>query len=287
MHPAIFVFGAPRSGTTIISRHLRVTRGTFGFTQPIKKEKKFGSKSSKIITDMSRRIFSSRRDLSIHDRVDIGDLHYISRKFSNGDRLWDEMLDRKDYAGIARIISSAANESPDAKVFVNKKISNALRMEEISQLFDRSVALCIIRDPYDVVMSIVEQRIKKLGDPSERWGVFVKDAPEKSSDPYADASIQCKGIIQVLQRNLIYFSSSFILGYKSYCCDPIGSLDPVVTPFGLKLANAPEEIYFKSYSIDPNIEWRIKHVMGGTLYENLKNLAHQEKITVSDFIALR
>lgn len=237
---AIFVLGAPRSGTTIISRHIRSAEGCFGFRSKAgKKEKDRGEPF----------------------------------KMGNGGSAWDEALRSGNRQAAREMVATTARDCNRAHVFVNKKISNVNHMQSICGIFPEALAVYVIRHPYDVVQSILSQRIRKLKSADARWGVFAPETPAQDPDPVVDCALQLRYLVEKIERDVVNFSRCCIVPYEAYCRNPEQTLEEIWHHYDLKSVPPPENIAFKSYEKDRESLAKIQRALGRDLYESLVDRA--------------
>ncbi len=174
-HPFIFIFGLPRSGTTLISQLLA-----------------HGLKVSYINNlaarfwlapihgiRLARNVLGEEKQISFRSNYartgppgDIHEFGYFWRYWLKKETLADvvfvkEREEQIDWKGLRRVLSTIQREFD--KPWVAKNVLGAYHVEKLKHVLGKVLFVYIERDPLDVAVSILEARKKYYTDPNTWW----------------------------------------------------------------------------------------------------------------------
>ncbi|WP_158666524.1 sulfotransferase [Salinibacter altiplanensis] len=219
--PPLFVVGAPRCGTTIPLLHL-VNTFEFSYFPNISKR---NPQHPLIAATLGALIWDYTPTTESNYGVVKGPMapsdgwQIFHRWFPRYDH--SEQVDTESLSDLRRMV--AFLEFLMGGPFLNKNNNNSTRIQELSQLFPRSLFVHIRRNPRDAVASLIRAREEKGVSPDEWWGV----APPHRHDTAPTGTVE-RSVLQVCEvddhiRNSLQEISEyrrFGVWYKSFCEKP-------------------------------------------------------------------
>ncbi|MFW6116406.1 MAG: sulfotransferase [bacterium] len=263
-HPLLFIFGLPRSGTTLLTQtiahclyvgYINNLVARFWLT-PIT-----GIRLSKILLgDRHYTDYESQYARTAH-LSDIHEFGYFWRHWLKKKTVADlvnatEKEDQIDWSGLKRVLLNMQHEFGTAMVF--KNMFGAYHIEAFLEMLAKAVFVYVERDPLDTAISILDARRAFYGDPSVWWSSYP---PEYNRIEDWPAMQQVAGQVHYLRR----FYDRQITGvdrerivqvsYRDLCQNPSGVLQTIqqacVDYFDYRLAlryQPPQEFGFSHYS---------------------------------------
>jgi|AntRauTorckE6833_2_1112554.scaffolds.fasta_scaffold18999_3 hypothetical protein len=242
MEKAIFVVGAPRSGTTIFSKHLKGISGAVY----LKKQNRILRKMNKLLYKFGLMKQSDFLDRKIKLDMTQQEFHNILRK---------NVVPHYDASGI----------------FVNKRIANINLLPFLANQFARPTLVHIIRDPYNNVVSLLNRRKKVKGNIDKWWGVTPQGMPKKTGDAITDCAMQYKYTHLLIQQSQHLFINYITISYKEYCNNPQQTMNSILKKVSLNtdLPVASELITYRENSISSEVRNRISNIIEDGFVTNL------------------
>lgn len=246
---SIFIFGVPRSGTTLVSKILRNTEMCCGLPQSMRYADSHGNGL------LARTIYKDLRWRMSGNSA--------KHKPYNGGALWDKCLRESDKSLARRFLWLSEFCAAGKKtVFVNKKISNVHYMQSIGQLFPNPVMVVVSRDPCDTIASILEQRRSSMGGYENRWGVMPNEMPEAYEDPIVDCCFQYRGLVGMIDRGEAFFQERINISYASLCADPVRELSRFDHLISFGDSKIIPDIQFKTYEVSDEMRETVSRIAG-------------------------
>ncbi len=174
-HPFIFVIGAPRSGTTLVSQLIAACLDV-GYINNLAARfwlaPLHGIRLSKAVLGREKRISFSSDYARTEDIRDIHEFGYFWRDLLRKETLEDitQLKERSrqiDWPRVRRILAAIQHEFGKPMVF--KNIFGSYHLKEMSDLLEKVIYVYIERDPLDSAISILEARRKHYRDLNTWW----------------------------------------------------------------------------------------------------------------------
>lgn len=174
-HPFIFIFGLPRSGTTLISQLLAHGLDA-GYINNL--AARFWLAPLHGIR-LARNVLGNQKQISFRSNyartAPPGDIHefgYFWRHWLKKETLADVVFVKEreaqiDWPALRRVLSTIQREF--GKPWVAKNVLGAYHVEKLKHLLDKVLFVYIERDPLDVAVSILEARKKYYTDLNTWW----------------------------------------------------------------------------------------------------------------------
>lgn len=232
-HPLIFIFGAPRSGTTLISQLIAHCCDA-GFINNLMA--RFWLAPLHGIR-LSRSVFGDRHHTAFQSdyarTTDLSDIHeygYFWRHWLRKETLEDvtrsaEREENIDWAGLK--LTLANMQQAFGKPLVFKNIFGSYHLRKMREVLGKVLYVYIERDPLDTAVSILDARRKYYGDERTWWSYTPLEYERlKDRDPW----YQIAGQVFYLQR---YYREqlrrhgqgvSLQVAYPEMCANPAGVL---------------------------------------------------------------
>jgi hypothetical protein len=220
-HPAVFIVGVPRSGTTIVYQHL-VNKFHFSYFSNISKRLSPFAIPSAVL---GRYLFSYEPTQSSRFGITDGAMGP-----SDGWGIFHRWFPRNGLSahGTVRGIHELKNivriyEKLFDAPFINKNNANALRIRELAGLFPDAVFVHVHRSPMQTVFSLLDARRKQNIGADEWWGPTPPDlvhAQFKSEE--ARVVRQVAGLENTIRDSLkaVPESHRISVSYEDFCQDP-------------------------------------------------------------------
>jgi len=263
-YPFIFVFGAPRSGTTLLSQLVAYCLDV-GYINNLMA--RFWLAPIHGIR-LSKELFKGERPSTFHsdyahtkDITDIHEFGYFWRHWLKKETM-DSIVNAGDYehkidwSGLSKVLANIQREFDRPLVF--KNIYGSYHTEKLMRTLHRVIFLYIERDPLDTAVSILEARKKYYSDLNTWWSY----APvEYNAIKDLDYRRQIAGQVFYLRRyynNVMHTLGSDVvlkISYADLCKNPRAVLDTVresclkLYQIDITVINEPpRHFHFRSYN---------------------------------------
>jgi len=228
-HPFLFVFGLPRSGTTLISQLIAYVFDIGYINNLIARfwlAPLHGIKLSRIILGTEKQInFQSDYARTFQ----IGDVHefgYFWRYWLKKETLEDitRVEEREkdiDWKGLKKVLANMQHEFNKPMVF--KNIFGSYHIKKLTQILDKVLYIYIKREPLDVAVSILDARKKYYDDLNTWWSYTPVEYEEIKDLNYWE---QIAGQIYFLNRyynrqlQTLDMGNYIEVDYKAMCKNP-------------------------------------------------------------------
>jgi hypothetical protein len=238
-HPFIFVFGLPRSGTTLISQVLAysIDAGYINnFTARFWLAPVHGIRLSQTVVQAEASTAFKSDYAKTSNLADIHEFGYFWRFWLRKESMEDithvrEREDRIDWPGLKRALTGIQNEF--GKPFVCKNIYGSYHIRKLKELLGKVLYVYIERDPLDVAVSILDARRKFYTDLNTWWSYVPIEYDEIKDLEYRE---QIAGQVYFLKR---YYYSEM---------DKLQSGDVIRVQYQ-DLCERPEEMLFQIQNI--------------------------------------
>lgn len=236
-YPLVFVFGLPRSGTTVLTQLLSQCLD-LGFINNLMARfwlaPVMGVRLSRtLVEETSESSFESK--FGATERIsDIHEFGYFWRHWLKKESLEDvenaKALEGSiDWTGLRRVLANLQHEFGKAMVF--KNIFGSYHLATLEETLDKVVYVYIERDPLDVAVSILKAREEFYGDLNQWWSYAP---PEYRKLLDLDYRQQIAGQIHYLKKfyrqeleNLEPRGNLVRMDYEALMTDPGSQLDNV------------------------------------------------------------
>ena len=202
-HPFIFVFGLPRSGTTLISQVLAysIDAGYINnFTARFWLAPVHGIRLSQTVIQADTSTAFKSDYAKTSNLADIHEFGYFWRHWLKKESMDDithvrEREDQIDWPGLKRALTGIQNEF--GKPFVCKNIYGSYHIQKLKTLLGKVIYVTIERDPLDVAISILDARRKFYTNLNTWWSYVPIEYEEIKDLEYWE---QIAGQIHFLKR---------------------------------------------------------------------------------------
>lgn len=279
-HPAIFIIGAPRCGSTLIYQAMVAE---FGFSYLSNRHCQiFGAPW--LIEKSSDALTQYRQSLSFSSKFGGTDGWYSPSECGN---YWyrffpkyPQFVSDKDFPqskekALKQSVSLFSRIAKRPILF--KNLMNVLRLEPLLRVFPDALFVTIEREPLDIAHSILEARHKLYGNYNSWFSVEVPDMKDlQKESPEKQVTEQIRSVYQLLNIQKSRKPDQFTtLNYERFCAAPDQELQKL-------------EGFFKSHSINaeralllPNeFPLRKKVRIEEKLYFSLQNYLSKNPITL-------
>ncbi len=257
-YPPLFIVGAPRCGTTVVSLHLTNTFGFSYFPNISKRNPDFPVVAAALGSLIWEYTPTAESSYGIVDgpMAPSDGWHIFHRWFPRYDH--SESVDGESLPELRRIVATL--ELLMGGPFLNKNNNNSTRIRELSRLFPRSLFIHVRRNPRDAIASLIRARKEHDVPPDGWWSV----APPQCYDT-APADTVKRSVLQICEVD-DYIRSSFQeipesrfseVYYKSFCEHPGGIegwVGKVYEDYGFELEKPGEESERVNYTASSSWE---------------------------------
>ncbi|MCF8307718.1 MAG: sulfotransferase [Bacteroidales bacterium] len=235
-HPFLFIIGAPRSGTTLLSQ---LIANTLNISYINNLSARFFLAPLHGIR-FSNTVLGDTRQSSFHSdyaRTDgLSEIHefgYFWRYWLNKHSFDDITFAKEkeaeiDWKGVRQVLTTLQNETK--RPFVFKNIYGSYHMKKFVEILQRVIFIYIERDELDAAVSILNAR-KKYNTDLNTWWSYQPPEYEQLKD--LDYWSQIAGQIYYLQRfykkemNELPEENYLTLSYKQMCDDPLTVIEKI------------------------------------------------------------
>ncbi len=224
-HPQVFIFGLPRSGTTLVYQYIVHRLNVAYFTNGVGKF----PMAPCVITFLQSRFHGRyRSDFKSKFGKVSGPMApreaggFWLRYFSLDAYERFEDMAARDVKQIRRTIGCVQKVFDDAP-FVNKNVKHLLRLHALNRLFPESLFIIVERQLKDVALSLLRARHEILDDPERWWSVKPPNFPELSDCPIVEQILgQCLGLKEKMEADLLTVPDQRIIriSFKDFCENP-------------------------------------------------------------------
>ena len=182
--PLIFVVGAPRSGTTLLSQLLAYCLDVGyidNFTARFWLAPVHGIRLSRLITGGPQPGAFESEYARTSRPTDIHEFGYFWRRWLNK-HTFDDVVqaaqheDEIDWAGLRLTLANIQHEF--GRPLVAKNMLGAYHMPRLRRELGKVLFVCIERDPLDACISILDARRKYYSDPDAWWSYVPVEYPQ-------------------------------------------------------------------------------------------------------------
>ncbi|RMF58709.1 MAG: hypothetical protein D6748_08070 [Calditrichaeota bacterium] len=235
-HPFIFIFGAPRSGTTLLSQLLAACLDV-GYINNLMA--RFWLAPIHGIK-LSHQVYGNLREISFQSDyartsavTDIHEFGYFWRFWLKKEEIRGvtharEIESEIDWEGLRKTLANMQHEFQKAMVF--KNIFGSYHLHKLREVLGKVIYLYIERDPRDSAISILEARKKYYRDPNTWWSYMPLEYELLKDKDYME---QIAGQVFFLQKYYREQIASFpeigiTIQYETLCHSPRKVLEEVI-----------------------------------------------------------
>lgn len=235
-HPFLFVFGAPRSGTTLMSQALAYALDV-GYINNLAARfwltPLHGVKLAKSVlgTGASPRFESNyARTSDVRGIHEFGYFwsHWLRQRSPADVARAPENEASIDWDGLRRVLANVQAEFD--RPFAAKNIYGSYHIERLSQVLGKVLWIWIRRDPLNTAVSILDARRRYYGDESNWWSYAPPEyAALTAMAPREQIAGQIACLANYYERETAKAPASSVIRvrYSNLCADPAGVLDTV------------------------------------------------------------
>jgi len=219
--PPLFVVGAPRCGTTIVSLHLVNTYEFSYFPNISKRNPQFPLIAAALGTLIWDYTPTTKSNYGIVEGpvAPSDGWQIFHRWFPRYDH--SEQVDTESLSELRRMVASL--EFLMGGPFLNKNNNNSTRIQKLSELFPRSLFVHVRRNSRDAIASLIKARNENEVPPDEWWGVAPPQCYDNASTGTVERSVLqiCK-VNELIRNSLRGIPEYRHLGvrYESFCEKP-------------------------------------------------------------------
>jgi LPS sulfotransferase NodH len=228
--PFLFIIGAPRSGTTLLSQ---LIANTFDISYINNLAARFflaplhGLKFSKTVLGDSRQSDFSSNYARTKNLSDIHEYGYFWRYWLNKHTFDDityakEKENEIDWGGLRKVLSSLQNETQ--RPFVFKNIFGSYHMKKFVEIIDKSIFIYIERDELDTAVSILNARKKYNTDLNVWWSYQPLEYNQlKDKDYWTQIAGQIHYLQEFYKKEMEQLPNKnhLSISYKEMCDNPL------------------------------------------------------------------
>ncbi|MFP3860588.1 MAG: sulfotransferase [Bacteroidales bacterium] len=235
-HPFLFVIGAPRSGTTLLTQ---LIANTFDISYINNLSARFflaplhGIRFSKTVLGETRKSSFHSDYARTQGLNEIHEFGYFWRYWLNKHSFDDityarEKEDKIDWTGVKKVLSTLQNETERAFIF--KNIYGSYHMKKFVDLLEKVIFVYIERDELDTAVSILNARKKYNTDLNIWWSYQpleynqIKDLDywgQIAGQIYYLQRFYLKEMKQLPEKNVMK------IAYKEMCEDPASIIEQI------------------------------------------------------------
>ncbi len=265
-YPFIFVFGLPRSGTTLLGQLIAYSFD-IGYIDNLAARfwlaPVHGIHLSKSVLGNEKKVaFESdyARTSNVADLHEFGYFwrHWLKKETADDHIHCQEREGEIDWEGLKTTLSNIQREFDKALIF--KNMFGAYHLKTLSRVLEKALWVYIKRDPLDVAISILEARKKHYDDLNTWWSNIPLEYNElKDLDYYQQIAGQVVYLGRFYDRETQQLSKLFNnvveVNYREMCFGPAAILNRIEEAcyrnwqFELKrAANPPVSFPFRTYN---------------------------------------
>ncbi len=224
--PPLFIVGAPRTGSTVVTQHI-LNSLVFGYFPNAAKEHPRAPVTYTLMARVGHRYRPSYESafgiidgpFAPSDGWDI--FHRWFPRYDQGTPVRVEKLHQlRTIVRVCEVIFRAP--------FANKNNANGLRIAHLHSLFPNAIFLHVTRDMASTVLSVLDAREKNHVKENEWWGAPPPEYDDRSfEDPLERVVYQTWGLNTIIEEALeaVPGSQWHRLEYESFCDDPDGIVE--------------------------------------------------------------
>ena len=232
---AIVVAGAPRSGTTILARHIAEREDVFRLHA---------------VRGVRKRV---RKYLVRCGLANAAGPFWANMRLDMTRTEFHELLERH---------ATPVYETDRACLI--KRIAAVNYLPFLANQFTLPVLVHLVRDPYDNVSSILSRREKVHGSRQSWWGVTPQGMPEKTGDPVRDCALQYRCTHELIRQSRGLYARYIPVSYEAYCNDPRRVIHNITQAAELsgEVPLPPEEIRFRGGAVSEDVRATVDKIIG-------------------------
>ncbi len=232
-HPFIFVIGAPRSGTTLLTQTIAHSLDV-GYIDNLAarffKAPLHGMRFSRAVFGKERRTDHGSDHAATRELSDIHEFGYFWRELLQKKSFEDisyakEREERIDWAWVRKVLGSMQKEAGRPMVF--KNLLGSYHMPRFERELGNVLFVHIVRDEMDAALSILDARKKYDRDPKTWWSYQpIEYEALKDRDPYEQIAGQVHCLKRFFRKEMEELSEGkhIEVHYQELCEDPAGVL---------------------------------------------------------------
>ncbi len=263
-HPFIFVFGPPRSGTTLITQ---VIAHSFNLGYINNFMARFwlapihGIRLSRIIYGDSKLTDFKSDYAATSELTDIHEFgyfwrHWLLKESFKGVTKCKEIESDIDWMGLKKVLGNIQNEFKGPMVY--KNIFGSYHLKKMKESLDKVIYVYITRDSLDTAISILDARKKYYSDLNTWWSYMPVEYEQLKDKNYWE---QITGQVFYLKRyyegeiqknkldNVVQVSMKELSQSPKKVLEKINLLSKKLYDYNMKIENQPpQEFPFRTYT---------------------------------------
>lgn len=277
--PFIFVFGLPRSGTTLVTQ-LIAHSFDLGYINNF--VARFWLSPLHGIR-LYRIIYGDHKETSFRSDYartsELGDIHefgyfwryWLKKESIEGVTMAREREDDIDWDAVYRVLANLQHEFQKPMIF--KNIFGSYHLERMQQTLGRTIYVYIERDPLDVAISILDARRKYYSDLNTWWSYMPVEYDRiKNLDYWKQIAGQIYYLKRFYDKEVSRLSLNNVVKvtYMEMAHEPAGVLERIdrksreLYNRPLDIVNQPPESFpFRTYTERSEEKERFKHFIAG------------------------
>jgi len=276
-HPLIFIFGLPRSGTTLIAQLLAHTLDVGyinNFAARFWLAPVHGIKLSKMIVPMENKSLFNSNYATTTDLYDIHEFGYYWRYWLKKDNFAGvinsaEIEDNIDWYGLRKSLANIQQQFNKAMVF--KNIFGAYHLMKQKEVLRKVIYVYIKRDPLDVAVSILKAREKFYSDKNIWWSSIPLEYEEiKNQNYWHQIAGQIYYLNRYYEQNTAPFESKMVIkvDYKELCQNPKSVINKICQislsqyDYDISIKNDPPKSFqYRQYEEEEQLKNKFKDLI--------------------------
>ncbi|MFW5720993.1 MAG: sulfotransferase [bacterium] len=260
-HPIIFVFGAPRSGTTLLSQII-ASNFDVGFINNLMARfyltPVHGIHLSQIVLKDVKRIKFNSEYARTEDLTDIHEFgyfwrHWLQKKSFNDIVEAEKKENDIDWNGLRLTLANMQRAFKKGMVF--KNIFGSYHLIKFQQIMKKMIYIYIERDHLDTAVSILDARKKYYGNIKTWWSyVPIEYNNIKDLDPYRQIAGQVFYLNRYYKMLTDKMNCSIKIRYKELVESPINAINTIN-----ELSQKLYEYKFKTIPLKNKFSFRTYH----------------------------
>lgn len=234
--PIIFIFGLPRSGTTLMAQLIAYSQDV-GYIDNLAARfwlaPVHGIRLSKSVLAHAEKVSYQSEYARTSGAADIHEFGYFWRYWLKKETVADnarakEREDRIDWTGLKKTLANMQREFARPMLF--KNMFGAYHLKRLYQTLGKVLYVYIQRDPLDVAVSILDARRKHYSDPNNWWSNIPVEYDElKDLDYWEQIAGQTFYLNRFYSReiNLYAPENTVKVDYEELCLNPSAILEMV------------------------------------------------------------
>lgn len=235
-YPFIFIFGLPRSGTTLMAQLIAYSQNV-GYINNLMARfwlaPVHGIRLSKSVLARAEKVSYQSEYARTSGMADIHEFGYFWRYWLKKETVADnahakEREGQIDWGGLKKTLANMQREFNKPMVF--KNMFGAYHLKRLNQTLGKVLYVYIERDPLDVAVSILDARRKHYSDLKNWWSNIPVEYDELKDLDYWE---QIAGQVFYLNRfysqeiNLYAPDNTVMVDYEELCLNPSAILETI------------------------------------------------------------